>query len=580
MIYIRATFLAMLFVPAVASASFPDVAKNHPHAEAIEYIQSTKIVSGYPDGSYRPDQAINRAEFTKIIEGSIPEAENGVMVCNAIEPTDAFSDVKTQEWFWLYVCMAKGRNLIGGYPDGTFGPANPINIAEAAKILYNAKHVDDRGIVTEGAISEVPWYAPYMRYLRENDALPASILSNDQFITRGEMAEMIFRLSEARIGANAMLSSDASLQKVSIEKLLDRDAVPYKGKILTTFTTDRTGNHYAILMYDDATTSYQVYKDGIKLYDKSIEKKYGSQLVPVMFRFTDDGSRLLYAIEPTVLFMDAIRLSSIDNLYNYYTGTTSAAEKDGNIVFPETDRIVRYEPSTKTKNVIFSHANRTLEFVRIEGAHYYYVITDEAGLSSLYKNGNVVSVVPVDNPTNYLISHDGGVYYFSKPDASTYEIYRNDVRVFAGNGFGGFLYESPQKELYHVGYRVSEGKPIDIRLYRDGQKISTVALGNMEGFMGFSDDGKHFGTRSSKISNPLLFWLYKDGEWIGEPFAFEEKKDFTGVQFLGEKSYMRNFVQNRWKLYEDGIAVSGSLFRNVWFFRIDGEKVYVYGTEF
>lgn len=574
--YIRVIVLAMFFVPAVASASFPDVATNHPYAEAIEYVQTSKIVSGYPDGTFRPDQAINRAEFTKIIEGSIPEAENGVMVCNAIEPTDAFSDVKVDAWFWLDVCMAKGRNLIGGYPDGTFRPANRINVVEAAKILYNAYHLDNRGILTGSASPETPWYAPYLRYLKEHDAMPSSILQNDQYITRGEMAEMIFRLS----GAKVDVSNNASFQKVSIEKLLEKDAVPYKGKIITTFRTDATGKHYAVVMYDNVTSAYQVYKDGIKLYDQSIDEKYGSQLIPRLFRFTDDGSHLLYAIESTVLFMDAVRLSSVDNSYNYYTATISAGEKDGNIIFPETDSIVRYEPKTKTKNVIFRHAKKQLQFVRIAGANYYYVIADEAGVNSLYKNGNIVSAVPVDNPTNYLISLDGGVYYFSKPDESTYEIYRNDKRVYSGNGFGGFLFESPQKELYHIGYRISEGKLNDIQLYRDGQKISTVALGNIEGSMDFSDDGKHFGTRSSKTSDPLLFWLYKDGEWAGESFAFAEKKDFTGVQFLGAKSYMRNFVENRWKLYEEGHVVSDSFFENVWFFRIDGGKVYVYGTAF
>lgn len=51
----------------VERGGFSDVPFNHLNAETIDYVQANGIVSGYPDGTFRPDQTINRAEFVKII---------------------------------------------------------------------------------------------------------------------------------------------------------------------------------------------------------------------------------------------------------------------------------------------------------------------------------------------------------------------------------------------------------------------------------------------------------------------------------------------------------------------------------
>ena len=54
----------------VASAAFSDVSVSTQYADAIKYAETNGIVSGYPDGSFKPLSRINRAEFTKIIVGA------------------------------------------------------------------------------------------------------------------------------------------------------------------------------------------------------------------------------------------------------------------------------------------------------------------------------------------------------------------------------------------------------------------------------------------------------------------------------------------------------------------------------
>lgn len=160
------------------SAAFSDVPSVHPNYEAIQYVQAQGIVEGYPDGTYRPDSPINRAEFTKIIMEAYYKG--------LAKGAHCFPDVGT-EWFAKYVCFGKNRNYIAGYPDGNFYPAHDINFVEVAKILINADGVK---ITPDASV----WYKPYVDQLTLSHAIPASITTFSQKVTRGEMAEMVYRL--------------------------------------------------------------------------------------------------------------------------------------------------------------------------------------------------------------------------------------------------------------------------------------------------------------------------------------------------------------------------------------------------
>lgn len=167
-----------------AWASFPDVDHNHPNYDAIEYVQSNGIVHGYPDGSFQPDKTINRAEFTKIVTETVFPYE----MLKFDNDNSCFSDVDHEAWYSSYVCFAKFKNIVAGYPDGLFHPDYEINFAEASKIIIEAFDYD--------ISKEDPWYRPYVKMLEANHAIPVTIDAFDQNVTRGEMAEMIYRMNE------------------------------------------------------------------------------------------------------------------------------------------------------------------------------------------------------------------------------------------------------------------------------------------------------------------------------------------------------------------------------------------------
>lgn len=164
----------------LAADPFSDVTQDSINVDAIQTLKDEGVIEGYGDGTYKPGQKINRAEFTKIVMGPIIED---------MTQKNCFPDVK-DEWFAPYVCEAKNLNVIEGYPDGEFKPGEQINFSEAAKIISNAYE-----LAVEGSDAEL-WYKQYIDAMAEEKAVPLSVTFFDEEIDRGEMAEMIYRISE------------------------------------------------------------------------------------------------------------------------------------------------------------------------------------------------------------------------------------------------------------------------------------------------------------------------------------------------------------------------------------------------
>jgi len=93
---------------------------------AIQSWIDKGYISGYPDGTLRPDQPISRAEFMALANNSL-----GYTVAAAL----SYSDVNTAAWYYQTVAVAQAAGYIGGYPDGTMKPDQPISREEAAAML-------------------------------------------------------------------------------------------------------------------------------------------------------------------------------------------------------------------------------------------------------------------------------------------------------------------------------------------------------------------------------------------------------------------------------------------------------------
>lgn len=179
------------------NADFSDVDEDYEYADAIDYLYEYGVIEGYSDGTYRPYNEINRAEFTKILIGS-QFTEEDLDDCD-VEDLE-FSDIDLDEWYAPYLCIAKNQDWIEGYSDGTFHPDSEINFVEAAKIV-------GMGYGLEESADNI-WYQPYVEFLEEAGAIPPSVNSFSSKITRGEMAEIIYRVDSGEPNEDSLSYDD------------------------------------------------------------------------------------------------------------------------------------------------------------------------------------------------------------------------------------------------------------------------------------------------------------------------------------------------------------------------------------
>ena len=176
---------------------FTDVDASLAQGKAIVWMRDHNIASGYPDGSFKPERTINRAEFTKIIVGAVHDATE-INACPLLSSVSPFPDVSMDDWFMPYTCSARRFGIMDGYPDGTFRPAQDVNSAESAKIVVSAFGLTSTE--TPWPANRSPegagWYQPFMDALNTLGALPASTQDPAHLLTREEMAEIVYRVME------------------------------------------------------------------------------------------------------------------------------------------------------------------------------------------------------------------------------------------------------------------------------------------------------------------------------------------------------------------------------------------------
>ena len=104
--------------------SFTDVYESDWYANYIGYLEQFQVMTGDPDGAFRPNDPITRAEFAAV-------------ACRFDDLTKGeamFSDVTESHWAYDYINFAATKGWITGYPDGTFKPEKNISRCEVVTV--------------------------------------------------------------------------------------------------------------------------------------------------------------------------------------------------------------------------------------------------------------------------------------------------------------------------------------------------------------------------------------------------------------------------------------------------------------
>jgi uncharacterized protein YkwD len=224
-------FLSNLLLFSNLTFAFSDIS-NHLHEQAISYIAEQGYIEGYIDNTYRPDQKINRAEFTKIIIGAAfsysPNTDTSSYdIYSRIMLS--FTDIEDNAWYNPYLRVAIQKRVLEGYDDATFRPANNINLAEALKIILNAYEKDT------STYSNDPWYYPYLGYAKDNGLLNNIENEPAHLLTRGEMAELIYQI-EQNLTNNEQENEDS-------EESVDAELTALRNDLLDILNEERSKNN-------------------------------------------------------------------------------------------------------------------------------------------------------------------------------------------------------------------------------------------------------------------------------------------------------------------------------------------------
>ncbi|MEM3433258.1 MAG: S-layer homology domain-containing protein [Candidatus Methanomethyliaceae archaeon] len=177
-------------LPPQENPSFPDIAQ-HWASSYIERAYEKGILTGYPDGTFKPDAYITRAEFVVVFlrsQGLAP-LENA---------SSHFSDVQGH-WASSYIERAYEKGILTGYPDGTFKPDQRITRAEISAIIYRFLKLSPPEQTNISFLDLTPshWAFGFIERIKERGIItgyPDNTFRPDSFSTRAEAVVMIVRM--------------------------------------------------------------------------------------------------------------------------------------------------------------------------------------------------------------------------------------------------------------------------------------------------------------------------------------------------------------------------------------------------
>lgn len=208
---------ALLFMNMPANAFYTDMDESHWCYQSIKFLTEIGVLVGYPDGTYKPDIPVSRAEFASMVIKSLGQ-ENA----NITQPID-YADIEPDFWGYNIIQKAVYFDLIPNGRGENFRPYDPVTRAEAITIAVNA--------LTTSQISEQRAQSIISKSYEDYTQLPAWFLMSaaksqlldldvitpghegkmepNRPMNRAEVAALLYKMmQEAKLNPNAKLAEN------------------------------------------------------------------------------------------------------------------------------------------------------------------------------------------------------------------------------------------------------------------------------------------------------------------------------------------------------------------------------------
>lgn len=165
---------------------YTDVKQNGWYVDGIKYLSQLSISNGYPDGTFKPNNNVTRAEAVKMIGEAL--SLDGTL------RRTKFPDVSSKMYASGFIDAANKLSIINGYPDGTFKPGKSITRGEMAFIMKEAFNYKDSYKRTFSDVPSKKYYFSAVNALQHAgviDGYEDGTYQPDKPITRSEFATLL-----------------------------------------------------------------------------------------------------------------------------------------------------------------------------------------------------------------------------------------------------------------------------------------------------------------------------------------------------------------------------------------------------
>ncbi len=421
-----AMLVTSLGVPAFA-ASFSDITDQRV-SEAVDKLVGFNIITGYEDGTFKPDNQITRAEFAAIVTRMKGVADN--LSADAVTGFSDLDNDSSRAWARPYVKAAVDLKIINGFEDGTFRAGEPVTYEQAVKMLVCAVGYE---VVAQSEYNKIiatnpnaTWSAGYIA------------AANKHGITKGVITAKI--TEPAARGVVAVLTSngldvpeikeneDGTFEKVDPEEEeTNQNTEEIKGIVSGTYYTgldaasvDVAQNEIMIGTGEDKQT-YEL-SDAVK---KSIdfEDLIGKNIVA----YYDKLDRQITSIKPR--------------------NNTSTIIKEQDVISINSDTVKYYNENGRNDSVSLSGYTKIYNGKYLANDH-----TIIQNLDTNFRNGQIELIEGGGQKVAKITSYQVFVVN-SKSFTSTEErIYFKDNKTYNGNGYYDFPAATSSKpEIYQNG---------------------------------------------------------------------------------------------------------------------------------
>ena len=180
--------LSLIIPTNTFAASFPDVSKNHWAFDSIDKLSNTKIINGYNNGTFGPEDQVTRSQAAKILARALS------LQLDSTYKT-SYQDVPSSHWAFKEI---RALTELGVFSNASkFNPDAPLSRAQMAKVLVVAYQIklDDNHQVTFEDVPKNNWH-PYITTLAEvqiSQGVTINLYKPYGKVTRAQLATFVNR---------------------------------------------------------------------------------------------------------------------------------------------------------------------------------------------------------------------------------------------------------------------------------------------------------------------------------------------------------------------------------------------------